>query len=147
LLFFPKNHNLLLFSIWSLLRILILLRILFTALRTLSLAHTLALILKISSSIVDPISDWFEEHERALTFLPLPDKNFTGYHADVGKAAWSCFQWNADASVGKFCLLLWNRAPKSEVKIIHLGPPNITALYHSMFTNVFQRIILPIEQR
>ena len=36
LLFFPKNHNLWLFSIWSLFRTLILLRILFTALRTLS---------------------------------------------------------------------------------------------------------------
>jgi len=41
---------------------------------------------------------WFEEHERALTSLSLPDKNFTGYHADAGKAAWSCFQRNADAS-------------------------------------------------
>jgi len=76
----------------------ILLRILFTALWTLSLAQTLVLILKISSSIVDPISDWFEEHERAFTSLSLPDKNFTGYHADAGKAAWSCFQRNADAS-------------------------------------------------
>jgi hypothetical protein len=70
------------------------------------LAQTLALILKISSSTVDSISDWFEEHERALTSLPIPDKNFTGYHADAGKAAWSCFQRNTDASVGKFCLLL-----------------------------------------
>jgi len=56
------------------------------------LAQTLALILKISSSLVDTILDWFEKHERALTSLSLPDKNFTGYHTDVGKAAWSYFQ-------------------------------------------------------
>jgi hypothetical protein len=49
----------------------------------------LALILKISSFTVNPISNWFEEHERALTSLSLPDKNFTGYHANTGKAAWS----------------------------------------------------------
>jgi len=41
---------------------------------------------------------WFEEHERALTSLLLLDKNFTGYHTDVGKPAWSCFQKNAYAS-------------------------------------------------
>jgi len=73
-----------------LLRIFILLRI-FTALWTLLLAQTLALILKISSFIVDPISDWFEEHERALPSLSLPDKNFTGYHENASKAARSCF--------------------------------------------------------
>jgi len=56
------------------------------------LAQTLALILKISSFSVDTILDWFEKHERDLTSLSLPDKNFTGYHADVGKVAWSCFQ-------------------------------------------------------
>ena len=27
------------------------------------------------------------------------EENFTGYHADAGKAAWSCFQRNADAYV------------------------------------------------
>jgi len=42
---------------------------------------------------------WFEEHERTLTSLSLPNKNFTGYHADTGKAAWSCFQKNTDAPV------------------------------------------------
>jgi len=47
---------------------------------------------------------WFEEHERALTSLSFPDKNFTSYHADTGKAAWSCFQKNTDASAyfGRF---------------------------------------------
>ena len=32
----------------------------------------------------EPISNWFEEHERALTSFSLPDKNFTGYNADAG---------------------------------------------------------------